>query len=53
MGIKRDAKALGYASTTIGSKELTQAGTTNIGSALYGKAPGVQINSALRSVKRC
>ena len=46
MGIKRDAKALGYASTTIGSKELTQAGTTNIGSALYGKAPGVQINSA-------
>ncbi|GGH22401.1 SusC/RagA family TonB-linked outer membrane protein [Sphingobacterium alkalisoli] len=46
MGIKREAKALGYATTTISAKELTEAGNTNLGSALYGKAPGVQINTA-------
>lgn len=46
MGIKRETKALGYAATTISAKELTEAGNTNIGSALYGKAPGVQITTA-------
>lgn len=46
MGIKREAKALGYATTTISAKELTEAGNTNLGSALYGKAPGVKISSA-------
>ncbi|MBD1433985.1 SusC/RagA family TonB-linked outer membrane protein [Sphingobacterium sp. DN00404] len=46
MGISRETKALGYATTTISAKELTEAGNTNLGSALYGKAPGVQISTA-------
>ncbi|KGE15306.1 SusC/RagA family TonB-linked outer membrane protein [Sphingobacterium deserti] len=46
LGIKRETKALGYAASTISAKELTEAGNTNIGSALYGKAPGVRISTA-------
>ncbi|WP_207423120.1 SusC/RagA family TonB-linked outer membrane protein [Desertivirga brevis] len=45
-GIKREQKALGYAVTTLNSKDLTQSGNTNIGSALYGKAPGVSVTTA-------
>lgn len=45
-GIKREAKALGYASSTVSAKELTEAGNTNFASALYGKAAGVKINTA-------
>jgi TonB-linked SusC/RagA family outer membrane protein len=43
LGITREAKALGYAVTTISSKELTKVGTPNFATALYGKAPGVRI----------
>jgi len=39
-------KSLGYATSTITSKELTEAGNTNFASALYGKAPGVQVTTA-------
>lgn len=46
MGIKREARALGYAVSTVTSKELTQTGSTNFASALYGKAAGVKIVSA-------
>lgn len=46
MGIKREAKALGYAVSNITPKELTQAGTTNVATALYGKAPGVAVMAA-------
>ncbi len=46
LGIKRETKALGYAASTISAKELTEAGNTNLGSALYGKAPGVRISTA-------
>jgi len=46
MGIKREAKALGYAVSTIKAEELTKAGNTNFGSALYGKASGVKITTA-------
>jgi iron complex outermembrane receptor protein len=45
-GIKREAKALGYASSTVSAKELTEAGNTNLASALYGKAAGVKINTS-------
>jgi len=45
-GIKRQEKALGYATTTITAKQLTEAGNTNFASALYGKAPGVKITTA-------
>ncbi|MGJ1284433.1 SusC/RagA family TonB-linked outer membrane protein [Sphingobacterium spiritivorum] len=46
MGIKREAKALGYAVSNIKADEITKAGNTNFGSALYGKAPGVKITTA-------
>jgi iron complex outermembrane receptor protein len=46
MGIKRETRALGYAVSTVTSKELTQTGSTNFASALYGKAAGVKIVSA-------
>lgn len=45
-GIKREAKALGYSSSTVSAKELTEAGNTNFASALYGKAAGVKINTS-------
>ncbi|MCJ8209255.1 SusC/RagA family TonB-linked outer membrane protein [Mucilaginibacter sp. RS28] len=45
-GIKRQERALGYATTTITAKQLTEAGNTNFASALYGKAPGVKITTA-------
>jgi TonB-linked SusC/RagA family outer membrane protein len=45
LGIKKEARALGFAATTISSKELTKVGTPNFGTALYGKAPGVRINT--------
>ncbi|UEG54081.1 SusC/RagA family TonB-linked outer membrane protein [Mucilaginibacter daejeonensis] len=46
LGIKREAKALGYSVGTVTAKEVTQAGATNFGAAIYGKVAGVQINSA-------
>lgn len=46
MGIKKQARSLGYAVSTVTAKELTQTGSTNFASALYGKASGVKIVSA-------
>ncbi|BAV08794.1 iron complex outermembrane recepter protein [Filimonas lacunae] len=46
LGIKREARSLGYGVNTISSKQLTEAGNTNLGSALYGKAAGVKITTA-------
>jgi iron complex outermembrane receptor protein len=46
LGIKREQKALGYAVSTVKSVELVKTGSTNFGSALYGKAAGVRIQSA-------
>ena len=42
-GISRETKSLGYATSTINSKQLTQTAPPNFASALYGKAPGVRI----------
>ena len=44
-GISKKQKAVGYATTTIKSEDLTQTGTPNFASALYGKAPGVRIGA--------
>lgn len=44
-GVSKKQKALGYATTTIKSEELTQTGSPNFAAALYGKAPGVRIGS--------
>jgi iron complex outermembrane receptor protein len=46
MGIKKEARALGYAVSTVSAKELTQTGSTNFAAALYGKAAGVKIVAA-------
>lgn len=43
LGINRKQKALGYAVSTIKAEDLTQAGSPNFATALYGKAPGVRI----------
>jgi len=46
LGIKRDQKALGYAMSSVSAKEITKVGSSNFGSALYGKAAGVRISTA-------
>jgi iron complex outermembrane receptor protein len=46
MGIKRQEKSLGYAMSTIQAKDLVKVGSSNFGSALYGKASGVRIQAA-------
>ena len=46
LGIQRQAKELGYATTKITNKDLTQAKVTNIATGLEGKVSGLQINLA-------
>lgn len=46
MGIKRDRRQLGYAISTVSGDDIVKASPTNFGSALYGKAAGVNIQSA-------
>lgn len=46
LGIKKDAKKLGYAVSTVSSDELTKTGGSNLATGLYGKAAGVRIQSA-------
>lgn len=46
MGIKKDAKKLGYAVSSVGSDELVRTGASNFASAMYGKASGVRIQAA-------
>ena len=46
LGIGRSQKALGYSVSTVSSDELTSSGSTNVASALYGKAAGVRIRTA-------
>ena len=42
-GIKKEQRAIGYATAIVKSEELVKTGTPNLATALYGKAPGVQI----------
>jgi TonB-linked SusC/RagA family outer membrane protein len=44
-GMDKEKKSLGYATTSIKSDELVKVGTPNVATALYGKAPGVRIQS--------
>jgi len=46
LGVSRESKALGYATTTIKSQELVRVASPNVANALYGKAPGVRIAAA-------
>ena len=46
LGISKKDKALGYATTTVTSNEIIKASPTNFATALYGKAPGLQISAS-------
>ena len=46
MGIKREAKALGFSATSVKGEEMAQARTNDIMSSLAGKVAGVQITSS-------
>ena len=46
LGIKRDKKALGYASTTVSSDEIARKPETDVARALAGRSPGVNITSS-------
>lgn len=46
MGIKKDAKKLGYAVSTIAAGDLVKTGTPDFATSLYGKASGVRIQAA-------
>lgn len=46
IGVQRPPKEIGYSVSSISSKQLTESGTTNFASALYGKAAGVKISTA-------
>jgi iron complex outermembrane recepter protein len=43
LGQTRSQRAVGYATSTIKAEDLTNTGTPNFATALYGKAPGVRI----------
>jgi TonB-linked SusC/RagA family outer membrane protein len=46
LGIKKEAKKLGYAVSTVSAGDLNKTASPNLGSALYGKASGVRIQTA-------
>lgn len=46
LGIKKDAKKLGYAVSTVKAGELVKTQSPTLGTALYGKAAGVDIKTA-------
>jgi TonB-linked SusC/RagA family outer membrane protein len=45
LGIKKEKKALGYAISTVGGDELTQARSVNVANALEGKVAGLDITT--------
>ena len=45
MGIKKEQRKLGYATSQVLGKDIVQSAPTNFASALYGKAPGVAITT--------
>lgn len=45
MGIKKDVRKLGYATSLVKGDDIVKTAPTNFASALYGKAPGVTITT--------
>jgi TonB-linked SusC/RagA family outer membrane protein len=45
LGIKRQAKELGYSTATVGSKDLNQTNVTNVANGLTAKVSGLQVNT--------
>lgn len=50
LGIRRQARSLGYAAATVKTDELTQAKTTNLQNGLVGKVSGLQISTVNNGV---
>ncbi|KAA2241843.1 SusC/RagA family TonB-linked outer membrane protein [Chitinophaga agrisoli] len=46
LGIKRERRKLGYAIANVSGEDMIKASPTNFGSALYGRAAGVSVQSA-------
>ncbi len=46
LGIKKDARKVGYAVSQVKAEDLVKTGAPNFASALYGKAAGVRVNAA-------
>jgi len=46
LGVNKSSRSLGYSLSTVYAEDLTSAGNTNLASALYGRSPGVLINTA-------
>jgi iron complex outermembrane receptor protein len=46
LGVNKYSRSLGYSLSTVTAEDLTSAGNTNLASALYGRSPGVLINTA-------
>lgn len=44
LGIRREAKRLGYATTTVSTEQLTTNRTTNVGNSLQGKVAGLNVS---------
>lgn len=51
LGIQRQAKELGYATTKVTNADLTQAKVTNVATGLAGKVAGLQVNLVNNGVK--
>ncbi len=45
LGIKKEAKSLGYAATSINTSQLTDSRTTNVGNSLIGKVAGLNVST--------
>jgi TonB-linked SusC/RagA family outer membrane protein len=45
LGIKRQAKELGYSTATVGNKELNRASVVNLANGLTGKVSGLQVST--------
>ena len=46
LGIKRENKSLGYATTKVGGEDLSKVGNQNLVNSLAGKSPGLQVISS-------
>lgn len=46
LGVKRQGRSLGYATSTVPAGELVKTAPTNFATALYGKVPGLQVSAA-------
>ena len=51
LGIQRQARSLGYATTKVNTDELTQAKVTNVGAGLAAKVSGLEVNLVNNGVK--